>query len=236
MLKGLQRIYGDRHRPLRQPISPECLRAAMDRVLDRDDPLHANIRAAITTAFQGLLRSAEFCGTSGKEMLLRSDLVKLTLSLMVLMMHPCKNMHHLTGKTCPLIIGGGGTYIDAVAEVHNMLRVDPTPVGTTPLFRDPKTNKPLAYDTVLKVTKEIYHVAGMSVEESGTHIYRISGATALFRAGASDTIIRTMGRWSSDLYRLYVRACFEQCSAWSAKAGSTTFTPSAVVYDEVDSY
>jgi hypothetical protein len=35
---------------------------------------------------------------------------------------------------------------------------------------------------------------------------RIGGATALFAAGANETVIRTMGRWSSDLHRLYVRA------------------------------
>ena len=27
-------------------------------------------------------------------------------------------------------------------------------------------------------------------------------------AGADPLVIRTMGRWSSDCYRLYVRACF----------------------------
>ena len=29
-----------------------------------------------------------------------------------------------------------------------------------------------------------------------------------------------MGRWSSDCYRLYVRSCFEQTIAWTAKIGS----------------
>ena len=38
-------------------------------------------------------------------------------------------MRVLTGKTVPLALGSGGTYIDPVAELLNMLRVDPTPVG-----------------------------------------------------------------------------------------------------------
>ena len=42
-------------------------------------------------------------------------------------------------------------------------------------------------------------------------------------------------RWSSDLYRLYVRACFEHCKQWSAKAGSARFTPTCV-FDEVEEY
>ena len=54
----------------------------------------------------------------------------------------------------------------------------------------------------------------------GAHSLRIGGATALFASGAGPLHIRTMGRWSSDCYRLYVRACFEQTLAWTRKLGS----------------
>ena len=55
-------------------------------------------------------------------------------------------------------------------------------------------------------------------------------------AGASDTVIRTMGRWSSDIYRLYVRTCVEQCTDWTRRAGSTRCTAVTVDFDEVDDY
>ena len=239
MIKGLRRMHGERHKPLRRPISPDKLRHAMDRILDPTNPAHANMRAAIATAFQGLLRSAEYTGLRGKNTILRSDLKQLSLEQLVVMMHPCKNMHHIHGKTCPLVIGGGGKYIDACAEIVNLLKVDNTrghPDDDVPLFRDPATNKPISYHDMNALIKQIYQVAGIPLDECGTHIMRISGATALFAAGGSDTIVRTMGRWSSDLYRLYVRACYEQCTAWSSKMGSTTFSPTAVVYDEVDDY
>ena len=45
-----------------------------------------------------------------------------------------------------------------------------------------------------------------------------------------------MGRWSSDTYRLYVRACFNQTLDWSRKAGSTQVHDVAQEFDEVDSY
>lgn len=237
MLKGLRRMYGDGGRQQRIPISPERLRAAMDRLFEPSNPLHANMRAATATAFQGLLRSAEYCGKAHADMLLRSDIVSLSELSLVIMMHPCKNMLHLTGKTVPLVIGAGGRFIDAVAEVANMLRVDPSrDAEATPLFRDPSTNKPISYDAMNRATKELYVLAGMDPNSAGTHIFRISGATALFADGGSDTIIRTMGRWSSDLYRLYVRACFEQCQTWSARIGSASFSPTAVIIDEVDDY
>ena len=57
-------------------------------------------------------------------------------------------------------------------------------------------------------------------ERFGTHSARIGGATALFAAGADPMHIRTMGRWSSDCWRLYVRACFEQTLKWTRKLGS----------------
>jgi hypothetical protein len=65
---------GDRHKPLREPISPEALWRATDKLLDPNDPYHANLRAAIATAFQGLLRSAEYCGAMNEFIPLRSDI------------------------------------------------------------------------------------------------------------------------------------------------------------------
>ena len=86
------------------------------------------------------------------------------------------------------------------------------------------------------MTKALYSEAGLNADEAGTHCWRISGATALFAMGSGDTVIRTMGRWSSDLYRLYVRSCFEQCRAWTSRAGSADFTTFATVFDEVEDY
>ena len=78
-------------------------------------------------------------------------------------------------------------------------------------------------------------LVGEGAEGYSTHSLRIGGATALFAAGATETVIRTMGRWSSDIHRLYVRACFEQCCEWTRKAGSqmVTCVPDFV---EVDDY
>ena len=239
MLKGLKRIVGEQPRAVRRGIAPQALRKAMDMLLDPNVPAHANVRAALATALQGLLRSAEFCGTKGALMLTRSDIAQISDSQMVIMMHPCKNMHHVGGKTCPLVIGAGGKHVDAVWEVRNMLRVDPhraEMAATTPLFRDPDTNKPLSYEFVLGITKRLMEAIGEDPSQFGTHSYRIGGATALYAAGANETVIRTMGRWSSDLHRLYVRACFEQCVDWTRMAGSTQVSDLAGTFDEVDFY
>ena len=155
------------------------------------------------------------------------------------MIAPCKNMEHLGGKTCPLVLGGGGTFIDPVAELLNLMQVDPLrpweSASSTPLFREHGT-EPLRDDTVLHLIREIVAICGENPEEFGTHSMRIGGATALFAAGADMTVVRTMGRWSSDIYHLYVRACFERCRDWGKRAGSTHFTDVEGAIDEVDHY
>ena len=243
MLKGLRRVIGEAPKKLRRGVAPRALRRAMDLLLDPNDPAHANLRAALATAFLGMLRASEFTTPNGKvdedHTLMVSDLVDLTDARMVLMMAPCKNMHHLKGKTCPLVIGAGGDFIDAVAEVRNRLRVDPVAPGaeaSTPLFRDPKTNSPLRYDFVNNLVKKLMRAVGEKEGDFSSHSLRIGGATAHFTAGANETVIRTMGRWSSDIYRLYVRACFEQCCEWTRKAGSTEVSDLSGEFDEVDSY
>ena len=240
MLKGLRRIVGEAPRAVRRGISPQMLKRAMDLRLDPKRPDHANMRAALVTALQGLLRSKEFCGFDKPELVLqRSDIKDLSEERAILMMHPCKNMKHIGGKTCPLVIGGGGTFVDATWELRNLRSVDPVAAereGTTPLFRDPLTNEPLTYAAVLNAVKELMAAIGEDASHFGTHSMRIGGATALFAAGANETVIRTMGRWSSDLHRLYVRACFEQCVDWTRKAGSTIVSDLAGEFDEVDDY
>ena len=121
-----------------------------------------------------------------------------------------------------------------------MLRVDPLLPGqqaaAVPLFRHAGSVEPLRTDAVLRITRRLMAAVGEDPMQFGTHSYRIGGATALFAAGADETVIRTLGRWSSDIHQLYVRACFERCEEWSRRAGSTTVTDVARIFDEVDNY
>ena len=172
----------------------------------------------------------------------RGDIACLTAERLVAMMRPCKNMQTLVGKTVPLVIGAGGCYVDAVAEMRNLLRVDPTPAGadsSTPLFRqfdEEGRASPLTLQRVREWTRALMVAVGENCAHFGVHSYRIGGATALFAAGADPLVIRTMGRWSSDCYRLYVRACFGATLSWSAKCGSQHVDDVACEFEEVDCY
>ena len=241
MLKGLRRLVGDDKRRVRRGVRAKDLRLAMDMLLNPDVPEFANMRAALATAFQGLLRGAEFTvdGIFDAAVdLARGDIVALSDLRLVLMMRPGKNMNYLKGKTVPLVIGAGGAYIDAVAEMRNMLKVDPTGVGKeaeTPMFRD-QHGKALTGVRMRAWIQMAMGAIGLDAAHFGLHSLRIGGATALFAAGADPLVIRTMGRWSSDCYRLYVRACFQQTMGWTKIAGSTQAEDIAGEFEEVDSY
>ena len=57
-----------------------------------------------------------------------------------------------------------------------------------------------------------------------THSFRIGGASAALSAGASDSLIRVMGRWSSDCYNRYIRISDQQVKRFQTdiSAGHTT--------------
>ena len=97
MIKGLRRILGDTPQAIRRGIAPQMLRKAFDLVLDPSVPAHANIRAALALALQGLLRGSEFAVDEGKAFnsarhLTRADVRVLTDSQLVIMMLPCKKI------------------------------------------------------------------------------------------------------------------------------------------------
>lgn len=248
MLKGLTRKHGTAPRKLRRGINAKLLREAMDLLYPRDDPAAANMRAALSVAFQALLRSQEFAykpSSSKKKWdaqfgLARADIKELNEQRLRLMIWAAKNTEHIGGKSCPVVIGAGGKYIDSVAEMANLMRVDPLRAdddpAAVPLFRKPGTHEPITYEDVLHAIRAIVRLSGEDPSEFGTHSLRIGGATALFSAGADMTTIRTLGRWSSDIYHLYVRACFEKCCSWTQRAGSVELTDVEGTVDEVDYY
>ena len=244
LVKGLRRLRGDPGRRVRQGVSPDVLRQQMDKLLDPATMDGANMRAALSLGFQGLLRGAEFTVRQRKwdpmKDMSRADVAELSDERAVIMMLPCKNMQHMNGKTVPLVVGGGGAFIDAPAELLNLRRVDPVAAAeqsSTPLFRN-SDGSAITEGQVRQTIKLLMADVGAAAADFGAHSLRIGGATALYKAGASHIDIMTMGRWSSDCYRLYVRACLGHSVHWSRLAASTAVDYTAEVdeYRQVDCF
>ena len=225
MMKGLKKLHDGPPGQMRRGISPQQLRAGMDAVYPPTSAENVNIRAMLATGLQALMRGRELgCeGAFSNELdLARGDIATSTKDRLAFFMRPAKNMKHRRGKTVPIVIGGGGEFVDACMEVMRMLEMDPSPRGQeagTPMFRKPNGSA-FTTDDIRAIVRQLCFAIGEEPLLFGAHSLRIGGATALFAAGADPIHIRTMGRWSSDCYRLYVRACFEQTMAWTRKLGS----------------
>ena len=230
LVKGLHRLRGGRPpKKLRKALTPEKLRAAMDLVLDPINPVHANVRAALTSMLQGLLRAGEACFNgkrqrwqSGKE-LARGD-VTFFSGGMQLLIAPEKSEHTLGAKVVPVTIGAGGSFIDAVKEMRNLMRVDPAP-GEVPCFRDPRTGRPLTVAQINNWVQELMGSIGEDPKEYGSHSARIGGATAMYKAGHSTLDIRLAGRWDSDCYCIYVHADRQRAMTVTRGLASTHCEP-----------
>ena len=229
MIKGLRRTR-DTVRPqrIRRGVAPQKLKEALDKLFPRGTSAYnANVRAMVSLAFQGLLRGREVCKADGKGFdntldLARGDIAAMLADRVVVMMRPAKNMRHRKGKTVPIAVGAGGKYVDAHAELVELLQLDPVAQGaaaSTPMFRRPDGSA-FSVSELRDIVKALMRAVGEDPDEFGAHSLRIGGATALYAAGADPIHIKTMGRWSSDCWRIYVRACFEQTLSWTKRAGS----------------
>ena len=246
MLKGMRRELGVPPKRVRYGVRTQDLAKAMDtayapiaaRVGDDVERLNRlNKKAALATAFCGLLRAAEFSLQPGETWhpelnLSRAD-VKFYYNLdgelyAVIMMRPCKNGKYLRGKSVPIVLSGGGTLVDPVAALWELFAGDPVPEAVehvTPLFRlrSRGTTASLTVDQVRVEVKTLMSNLGLDPARFGAHSLRIGGATAAAAAGVPPSVIRVMGRWNSDIYEIYTRLTKQAAAKMTGVIGSTAF-------------
>ena len=58
-----------------------------------------------------------------------------------------------------------------------------------------------------------------------THSFRTGGPTALLAAGCPQTAIQAVGRWSSEIYRLYCRANSADLLRWKERLSRQAVDP-----------
>ena len=64
--------------------------------------------------------------------------------------------------------------------------------------------RPLTRRQLSSTVQSILHSAGYTGSYSG-HSFRIGAATTAATRGVPDHLIKTLGRWSSDAYQIYIR-------------------------------
>ena len=234
LIRGMRRELGERPKRERWGVRTQQLQQALDQCLPRGSSKQAQAwRAALTLAFCALLRGGEVGVTSGERFdrlrhLTRGDLKVVRARdgklLLKLRMRVLKG-RVLTGKTCTVLVGEGGKLLDAVREVVEYLQMDPVSEeeeAETPLFRH-ADGTAFSRDDVAKMVKRLMAAIGLDPDRFGAHSLRIGGATAALAAGVSPSLIRLLGRWSSDVYRIYCRLSAEAAAGMAAVVGSTPF-------------
>ena len=72
--------------------------------------------------------------------------------------------------------------------------------------------------------------AGRDPRVYGGHSLRIGGATAAHAANVSPSLIRLMGRWSSDIYEIYCRLSLESALGVGQAIASAQVTATAEAF------
>ena len=94
------------------------------------------------------------------------------------------------GPICPL-----------VAILSYMARRKP---GKSPLFMF-KDRRPLTRERFVARVREVLQQIGIDQSKYSGHSFRIGAVTTAARTGIQDSLIKTLGRWESMAYQLYVR-------------------------------
>lgn len=210
LLKGLKRQLGSKKRE-RQPITFSILQAIHDLIKPAfcNDLTTVMLWAAFTLAFYGFLRVSEFTLDDKFN-------PNYHLSLNDITFHPnIQNPEHLTlnikqSKTDPfregiqLTIAKSGTDICAVLALRDYLLQKPYLPAQGPLFTL-ESGKPLTRSILTANLRSLLHLIGLKDSAYASHSFRIGAATSAGTAGLPPWLIKTLGRWKSNCFELYIR-------------------------------
>ena len=133
----------------------------------------------------------------------------------------------------PVVLPMSDAPVCACRALHKLYCMRRSELGGTepppdePVLRD-AGGTPLAYVELLRWFRwliDYLRDAGVDSRTYALHSLRIGGATALLKAGCPPQIIQALGRWSSEIFSLYTRACFHDGLDWADKMARANVVP-----------
>ena len=231
VLKGLA-TYFDKEKVIeekRQPLTWQLTKMMYEEGLRSS---RENAGVAVAVAFAGLYRMGELTSTANNPFNETTDLAEAhivflptfwTASTVTIYIGGSKadkdgSKDALRPRVLPTGIGTPGRWLrDMIANRHNIPDGEEPILSSQPLFQNERGGQ-LSQSSVLRHMRSTLEEAGFSKKQRmqyGTHSARIGGATALFRKGATMEVIRELGGWASDAYKLYVRVQREDMLRYS---------------------
>ena len=233
LIKGMRKEVGDGPALRRWGVRTQDLGSSMNAQLNGGTAVEQNWRAALTVGFCGLLRGGELALQDGEQFdparhLTRGDVRFFSedgVRFAGVMIRPLKTTAGAAGRRVEVILRGGGSLFDPVEELWRLYTIDGCTrqeMATTPLFRG-ATKCALTVRQVRAMIKALMASVGCDPDRFGAHSLRIGGATAALAANIDPSVIRAMGRWSSEVYEIYTRMSKEAAARVSSTIASTPF-------------
>ena len=199
LLRGIKRLYSQERR-VRLPITPSILLSFCTR-LNFQWHDHIMLWTAMLVAFFAFLRSAELIALTVSD-LSTCNSTTHSLPTYILSIRASKSDPFRQGCQVRLSPSGHPTLCPAKA-LTNYLRITHLS-HSSPLFVWSSGN-PLCRATLTNCIKWLAASTGINEHLYSLHSFRIGAATTASAAGLPDSLIKTMGRWSSDAYQSYIR-------------------------------
>ena len=201
LLRGIKRVQGSSPTK-RLPVTIDILRVIQGS-LDLSSRDHVMLWAACCLGFFGFLRVGEF--TTSRPFDPSIHLAVSDVQAHTLVNPTCFKIRIKCSKTdpfqmgCAIYVGRGS--ICPVAVIGNLLALRGGAPGPLFCYAD---GRPLSWQQLSSSVQSILHSVGYTGLYSA-HSFRIGAAMTAAGRGVPDHLIKTLGRWSSDAYQLYIR-------------------------------
>ena len=205
LLRGIKRSQGSRFKkPPRVPITPPLLTTLGRNLWNSSITFNNKVMlwAAMLTAFYGFLRVSEYTSTHVKSF---NPLTTLCFQDVVLTSPNTITLHIKASKTDPFRLGvnikilRNNSHLCPFNALLFFINHHPTKQG--PLFTW-EDGRYLTRNHLASVLTKIKppHITSMS-----SHSFRIGAASTAAAAGLPRWLIQSLGRWSSNCFRDYIR-------------------------------
>lgn len=157
-------------------------------------------KAALLLAFFGFLRCSEYTRTAlnhksclrRKDMKVNRDHLKITL----------RKTKSNQFSSSVVRVYGNGTEICPLMAMKDYLAIRHKK-ASEPLFW--KRNSPLTYSSFNSILKQLLSAAKLNPTKYSSHSLRAGAATTAANHGIPSWLVRKLGRWHSECYKIYIR-------------------------------
>ena len=217
VIRGMKKDQAGQPAKKRLPITPKILRLILHQWKGRDTSWDViMLWAAMCLCFYGFLRAGEAVVPSDSSFDPSQHLSYQDIAVDDLKQPTFITVNIKQSKTDPfrkgvqIVIGRTGGPLCPVAAILAYMALRGP--GDGPLFQF-NDGRALTRERFVDQVRKVLQEAGIDQNAYSGHSFRIGAATTAAAQGIQDSLIKTMGRWQSVAYQLYVRTPREQLVA-----------------------